>query len=72
MWGAPFSVSFGAGDTLTFRGNTVFCPEKFRGNVFFVVFYHTWPKDEKHWVIQKSNFGAVFQSGHSPEVAFIE
>ena len=35
VWGAPFSVSFGAGDTLTFRGNTVFCPKKFGGTVDF-------------------------------------
>ena len=38
VWGAPFSVSFGAGNTQTFRGNVDFCPEKFRGNVFFCSF----------------------------------
>ena len=48
----------------------IFALKNFGGMCFFVVSYHTWPKDEKHWVIQKSNFGAVSHIGHSPEVAF--
>ena len=48
----------------------IFALKNFGGMCFFVVFYHTWPKDEKHWVIQKNNFGTVSHIGHSPEVAF--
>ena len=48
----------------------IFALKNFGGMWIFVVSYHTWPKDEKHWVIQKSNFGVVLHIGHSPEVAF--
>ena len=67
--------------TLTFRGNTVFCPkkfrgnvdfcpEKFRGNVFFCSFLSHVAEGRKALGNTKMRLGAVSALEHSPEVVF--